>query len=125
MIGVSEQFQRAVKGPHQHVALVEVVQNGAVVRTLAIHAGAVDADRSNRILRRFTASVADPTGELTPASIRDLLAPFGTVLRIHRGVRIPVVTRLVDIDETAARWAEGTRVNTVADAGGDLVLGNA
>lgn len=124
MIGISEEFARAVAGPHEHVALVEVVRDGAVVRTLAVHAGSVDADRSNRILRRFAAAVADPDGELTPEGIRDLLAPFGTVLRIYRGVRIPVVAAVRDVDDTQAEWAAGTRVNTVTNVSGELVLGS-
>lgn len=123
MIGVSTEFRAAVSGPHEHVALVEVEQDGAVVRTLAVHDGSVDADRSNRILRRFTAAVSDPAGELTPAGIRDLLAPFGTVLRLYRGVRIPQVVRVTDVDDVQAQWAEGTRVGTSATDGGDLVLG--
>ena len=124
MIGTSPEFQVAVRGPHLHVARVDVVRDGAVVRTLDVHRGSVDADRSNRILRRFDAQVADAAGELTPAGIRDLLAPFGVVLRLYRGVRIPVVTRLSAIDDTQAQWAAGTRSGTSADPGGDLVLGN-
>lgn len=124
MIGHSEELARTVRGPHTSVALVEVVRDGAVIRTLAVHHGEVDGDRSNRILRRFSAKVADPTGELTPAGIRDLLAPFGTELRLYRGALIPGVQTFTDVDDTAAQWADGTRVGTVADAAGDLVLGN-
>lgn len=123
MIGTSQAFQDHVSGPHEHVARVEVIRDGAVIRTLSVHSGSVDADRSNRILRRFSAGVADADGELTPEGIRDLLAPFGTVLRLYRGVRIPVVTAIRDIDDTQADFTAGTRVNTVANAQGELVLG--
>lgn len=112
-----------VRSAHEHRALVEVVRDGAVVRTLAVVRGSVDADRSGRILRRFDAVVTDPTGELTPAGIRDLLAPFGTELRLYRGVRVPDQTHLVDIFDTQAQWDTGTRSGTVADSVGDLVLG--
>lgn len=124
MIGTSAAFQTAISGPHEHVARIDVIRDGAVVRTLSVHAGSVEADRSGRILRRFTATVADATGELTPEGIRDLLAPFGTTLRIYRGARVPTVTGVRDVDDTQAEWSAGTRVGTVANAQGELVLGN-
>ena len=123
MILVSDAFADQVRRPHTSVARVEVVRDGSVVRTLAVLAGTVEADRSGRILRRFSASVADPTGELTPSGIRDLLAPFGTVLRMYRGVRIPVVNSTTQLTNTTAEWALGTHAGTIAHASGDLVLG--
>lgn len=93
-----------------------------MVRTLAVHSGSVDADRAGRILRRFDAVVADPTGELTPAGIRDLLAPFGTELRLYLGVQVPIVVRVTYVADTDADWNAGTPDDMVAD-GGDLVLG--
>lgn len=123
MIGTSDAFRDLVRRPHEALARVDVVRDGAVVRTLPVHRGSVDADRSGRFLRRFTATVADPDGELTPAGIRDLLAPFGTQLRIHRGVRIPAVASVTDTDDTTAEWAAGTHTGTSASASGDLVLG--
>lgn len=124
MIGTSEAFREAVSTAHEHVALVEVVDDGAVVSTLRVHSGSVDADRSNRILRRFECAVSDPDGTLTPEGIRDLLAPFGRTLRLHRGVRIPMVVAVTDVDDTPTEWAAGTRTDTVANAEGDLVLGS-
>ncbi len=124
MIGTSDEFRDAVSEPHTHFALVEVVQNGAVVRTLPIHSGSVDADRGGRILRRFSCTIADPDGSLTPEGIRDLLAPFGVVLRIYRGALIHVIVAAIDIDDSQAAWNEGTRLNTVGDSNGDLILGN-
>jgi hypothetical protein len=124
VIGTSAAFQAAISGPHEHIARLDAVRDGAVVRTLNVHSGEVSADRSGRILRRFTASVADAEGELTPEGIRDLLAPFGTTLRGYRGVRIPTVTAVRDVDDTQTEWSEGTRAGTVANAQGELVLGN-
>jgi hypothetical protein len=123
MLGTSPEFRDAVRAPHQHVARVEVLRDGAVIRTLDVHGGSVDADRSNRILRRFEATVADPTGELTPGDMRDLLAPFGTEVRLYRGARIPVITDATDVDATPEQWAEGEHINTIAHSSGDLVLG--
>lgn len=124
MIGHTEEFASASRTSQTRKGMFEVVRDGAVIRTLDAHDGRVDADRTNRILRRFTAKVADPTGELTPEGIRDLLAPFGTEVRGYSGVLIPEIQTLIDTDDTAAQFAEGTRVGTVADAAGDLVLGN-
>jgi hypothetical protein len=123
MIGTSQEFQDAVRRSHNPVAKVEVVQDGAVVRTLDVHAGQVDADRTAAQMRRFTAQVADPTGELTPARIRDLLAPFGTVLRLYRGVRIQEISEVSDDDSTQAQWAQGTLTYLVATSGNALELG--
>ncbi len=123
MIGTSAGFQAVVSHAHEHTALVEVVRDGAVVRTLAVHSGSVDADRSGRILRRFDCTVTDADGELTPAGIRDLLAPFGTELRLYRGVRVPHIQQIVNVFDTQTEWDLGTRSNTQADAGGDLTLG--
>lgn len=124
MIGTSDAFKSAVSTAHEHVAFAEVVQDNAVIRTLPVHSGSVDADRSNRILRRFECALADADGALTPEGIRDLLAPFGTTVRLHRGVRIPTVTTITVVDDSPADWAAGTRIGTVANAEGDLVLGN-
>lgn len=122
MIRTSSQFQQVVQGPHHHTARIEVVRDDVVVRTLDAHDGSVDADRNNAIMRRFACKVSDPTGELTPEGIRDLLAPFGTILRFYRGVKIPVIVQVVVVKDTSADWTGGTRSNTVAD-NGDLVLG--
>lgn len=124
MIGTSSEFQEQVSGPHEHVAYAEVERDGAIIDKLAVHSGSVDADRSGRILRRFEAGVADPTGRLTPEGVRDLLAPFGTIVRLYRGVRIPMVVTMRDVDDTAADWTAGTRDGTIANSEGDLVLGN-
>lgn len=123
MIPVSEDFADEVRRPHSSIARVEVVRDDVVVRTLAVLSGTVEADRSGRILRRFSASVADPTGELTPAGIRDLLAPFGTIVRMYRGVRIPVINMTTQITDSTAQWDAGTKAGTIASASGDLVLG--
>jgi hypothetical protein len=123
MLGTSPEYDQIVRGPHNHVAELAVYREGALIRTLDIHEGGVDADQSSAFLRRFDAKVSDPTGELTPGDMRDLLAPFGTEVVPSRGVEIPIITEYADIDDTQAQWAEGEHINTVAHASGDLVLG--
>lgn len=124
MQSVSEDFRNAVRGPHQSVARVEIVRDGIVTRVLDAHAGSVTADRSGAQLRRFSAAVADPTGELPPATLRDELAPFGTQARVYRGVRIQRVVTATALDSDAASWATGDHEGTAADPStGELVLG--
>lgn len=121
MIGTSKEYQEITQGPHHSVALVEVYQNDKLVKILAAHDGAVDADKNNAILRRFDAKVTDPTGALTPEGIRDLLAPFGTIIKLYRGVKIPVVIQVFQIFSTDAAWNTGTFNRTAAD-NGDLII---
>lgn len=123
MIGTSDGFQEQVKQSHVSVAKVEVVQNGAVVLTLAVHSGQVDADRTAAQLRRFDAQVADPDGTLTPAGVRDVLAPFGTLVRPYRGVRVPDIAESDATFVAQADWLTGTSMSTVATVGGALQLG--
>ncbi len=123
MIGTSPELQATVRGPHNSFAEADVIRDGAVVRKLAVHALTVTADRASPILRRFTAAVADPTGELTPAGIRSELAPAGTLVAPYYGVEIPRVVFTSYVDDTAAELAEGTLVDLVTTPAGDLVLG--
>lgn len=124
MLGVTKEFAILVKGSHQHICRVDVVQEGVVVLNLQVHAGTVDADRNNKFMRRFTATVADPDQTLTPATIRDLLAPFGTILKLYMGVRVPVIADIVSLNETANDWGEGQSWGVKVNGSGFLVLGD-
>lgn len=123
MIGTSGDFDRLVKTTHQHIAKVEVHRDGVQVQTLNVHAGSVDADRNNKLMRRFNASVADPDGLLTPEGIRDLLAPFGTELHLFTGISIPIVIDFVSLNEAADDWNSGTGFGVTVNGSGYLVMG--
>jgi len=123
VIGTSEAFQAAVRGPHTAVCKVEVVRDGAVVATLDVHDGSVDADRSAAQLRRFTAEVADPRGELTPRYLRDMLTPFGTQVRLFRGVLLPGVRTVSHEFAGTADWVTGLSNNIITTGDGALELG--
>jgi len=123
MLGITREFALLVKGSHQHICRVDVLQEGVVVISLQVHAGTVDADRNNKYMRRFTATVADPDQTLTPATIRDLLAPFGTILKLYLGVRVPVIAEFVSLNETADDWSEGESWGVQSNVDGFLVLG--
>lgn len=120
--GVSQAFADAVRGEHVVISRIEVERNGLVVARLAAHAGRVDADRSAAHLRRFSAEVADETGELTPGDVRDVLAPFGTVVRVYRGVRLSDVHSVTSVADRDDQWQQGQLVSLTADEG-DLTLG--
>lgn len=77
------------------VSLVEVIRDGVVQRTLDLVEGEVAQDATARIRRRFSATLTDETGDLTPETGRDLLAPFGTEIRVNSGVLVDGTAELV------------------------------
>lgn len=127
MLGTSPEYDVLIKVSQDHVCRIDVKRNDKVELTLLITAGTVIADRNNRFARRITCTVAgwDPrTGiELTPKSIRDLLAPFGAELWAYAGLRIPVEFELVFLAETAPDWAAGDSFGTAVNGSGYLVMG--
>lgn len=125
MLGTSAEYDRLIVTTHGHRARIEVWLDDQFVRTLAVHAGWVDVDRNNKFVRRFTASVADATGELTPAGVRDLLAPLGTEVKPFVGLAVPVSVEIVLRAETAEDWNSGVGSSVVTTPEGYLTLGNA
>ncbi|MCW2904199.1 MAG: hypothetical protein JWO67_6464 [Streptosporangiaceae bacterium] len=116
-------FQTAVQGSHHSVCLVNVIQKGQVVMQLPIVDGTVTADRTSAQMRSFTLTLGDPDGSLTPKDMTSLLAPFGSMCQIFRGVRISTVSAVVDLDNTAAAFNQGTNNGTTGDpATGHLIL---
>lgn len=86
MYAVTRRFLEEVRGSHRAASWVEVLHSGVAVATLAPTTGTVEVNGSNAIRRRFTGTLVDPDGDLTPAEAQDLLMPFGTELRAWRGV---------------------------------------
>ena len=127
MLGTSPEYDILIKTSQDHVCRIDVVRNEKVQMTLLITAGTVTADRNNRFARRITCTVAgwDPrTGtELTPKSIRDLLAPFGAELWAYAGLRVPVEFEVVFLAEEADDWAAGDNFGTTVNGSGYLVMG--
>lgn len=121
MQGTSEEFQDIVRGPHEVRARVDVIRDDIYIRSLAVIDGGVTMDGSAKYPRRFDAKLAaDP--ELTPGEMRDLLAPFGTEVRVFRGAVVPSTAEALDIDATQDTWAQGTHSGTLAHSSGDLIL---
>jgi hypothetical protein len=124
LLPVSDGFLTAVATTHNPNCKVEVIQNGVVVTTLTPFDGSVTADRTAAQLRSCTISIADPTGTLTPVDASSLLAPFGTLIAPYRGVRVPSVEIISNVDNNAATFALGDNNGTWPDpTTGNLILG--
>lgn len=119
----SAALQAAVQSDYQRVSRVKLIREGVVIQEVDVHSGSVTADGSAEQMRRFTAEVSDPTGERTPYDLDDDFAPFGTEVVVETGARIPVMSEVSLIVDSAADWSTGTRFQT-SISGGDLVLGN-
>jgi hypothetical protein len=77
---------------------VEVLYSDAVVTTLTVVTdGSVDIDEV-AVRRSLDMTIVDPDGTLTPGEARDLLAPKGTEIRVHKGLDTsPGVTEWVPL----------------------------
>ncbi len=122
MQGYSREFLTTIRETHEVRSRVDVIRDDIVIMQLDATSGYVDMDATAKNTRRFEAQCTDPTGKLTPQEMRDILAPFGTEVRVHRGALVRATEEKVDVDTTTAQWAEGTHTNTIAHASGDLIL---
>jgi hypothetical protein len=93
MYPVSAAFLTAVRQAHTATTLVHVIDgatgNPTVVQPVDLE---VTIDRTRDVRRTVSGTIADPTGDLTPADADALLAPFGNELRMWRGVMFPAGT---------------------------------
>lgn len=87
---VSDAFLTEVAGPHDIATHVYVTDpDTGDTLELEVTGGQVTADRTRDVRRTVTATLTDPTGELTPVQAEDMLAPFGNELHVERGVAFP------------------------------------
>lgn len=119
----------ALRGSHRMTSRVEVLDGGRPVAELAVTKGAVTCRSSAGRRRTLSCGLGDPTGDLTPAGMEDMLAPNGNELRAWRGVSVPVfsggaLTRVTyevpvgvfgifDVDVTSD-YSGGTQVDLTA-----------
>jgi len=89
MYAVSDAFRTALLDSHRIASRAEVLQGGAVVRSLDVHAGGVEVDGTAAVRRRCSVELVDHTGALTPDQAGDVLTPYGNELRLFRGVVYP------------------------------------
>jgi len=95
---VTDAFKAALTQSHEKAQRVEVLQGGEVKAVLAVVVdGSVKVARGDAIRRSVDLTLVDETGDLTPRTARDLLAPRGTELRVWRGIVLPGGPELVPL----------------------------
>lgn len=124
MRGTSPDFDAAVGRSHTAISQVDVIQNGKVIRQLAVHSGSVKADRTAAQQRSFDVECSDQDGTLTPDGISAVLAPFGTRLQIYRGVRIENVQTVVGHFDTVSSWQVSSTFGMLNGVVGDPSTGS-
>lgn len=90
MQAVSSDWDGAIRGAREKTCLVEVWGPGATSAVVLVaKAGSIRVDESSAVRRALNLSLADlyaPDGTpLTPRKVSDLLAPFGTEIRVWSG----------------------------------------
>lgn len=110
-----------------HVAVSLATVNAALsdvpLATLAVISGTVTVDDTRAVRRTCTLTLQDPTGQLVPADVSDLLHPLsGNELHLWRGLRLasPIAyASLVGGNGPSAYWQLGETSGTTAiDAAG-------
>lgn len=87
---VSNEFKEKVNESHQIVTKVELMYNGAVVQELtSVDQATVSEDKANEVRSRLSMVIVDETGDLTPASLNDRLAPkSANEIKLYRGLKL-------------------------------------
>lgn len=97
-------------------------QDGTVQRELIPVDGSIPADQKQAQMRSFEVQVVDPTGELVPDTLEDLLAP-GWLIQVERGTKIELIVVHEQRCNSADSWAaNGDLVSCLVDGNGDLTL---
>ena len=127
MQGRTPDFDATARKPHTAVSRVDIIQNGAVVGYLSVHAGVVQADRTAALMRTIQVEVSDPDKVLTPLGMTSQIAPFGTRMQVWRGVRIKNTEIVTAFYNAANAWTPLTPTGSMngvkIDTDGGLVLG--
>lgn len=86
MLVSTDAFLAEVRKSHTVVSYVDVITHDNRTFRLDATDGSVTGDRTADIRRRCTASCIDRTGDITPINAESILTPFGTDLKVYRGV---------------------------------------
>lgn len=78
-----DRFRNTLMGSHAIAARAEVWYAGEKQADLSLSDGTISADRAGVVRRTFT-GIVDPAQ--TPSTTTDLLNPFGTVVKLWRGI---------------------------------------
>lgn len=102
---------------HTIVTRAEVLRNGLVEAELVVLDGTADVSSAAEMRRRASVTIADADGTLTPRQASDLLAPFGTELRLWRGIANPYGTSEVGwVHPVATVSISSPKVNDSGDS---------
>lgn len=85
----SDRFAESVKNSHDVITKCEIIDPSGtnVVGELDVIAGSVSVDSTRKTRRSCSLSMQDPTGDLVPNAINDILQPYsGYSLRVWRGI---------------------------------------
>lgn len=79
----SDRYLNALMAPHKMTSRAELYFGGGKVGDLQLVEGLVNADRGSLVRRTFEGTL-DPTN--APASLTDKLTPYGSQLKVFRGI---------------------------------------
>ena len=89
MLTVSSAFTTALSNNHIIATKCEVLTNGSLntsLPTLSVTDGQVRVDVTQSVRRRCELRLTDFTGTITPSTADDILTPYGTELKLYRGL---------------------------------------
>jgi hypothetical protein len=89
MQAVTAAFLSAVQNSHTAVTSVELWANNTFVRYLYPVAGSVEVDARRAVRRSASITLLDEDGTLNPNLPSSVLTPYGSEVRMYRGVRFP------------------------------------
>lgn len=89
MFTSSERFADSIVRSHDVATKCEILDKTGnfVIATLDVVAGSASADSSRKVRRQCSITIEDPTGNLVPNEVDDLLQPYsGYYFRLSRGI---------------------------------------
>jgi hypothetical protein len=89
MQSVSANFLAAVKGSTKPVFYADLWKNNNFIATLPLEEGSVSFDQDSDVQSTASLVVLDNDGTLTPTSMGSNLTPFGSVINIRAGFKLP------------------------------------
>lgn len=84
---VSADFLAEIRRDHVVYSYADVITPTGQTTRLQVMAGSVDVDRTADVRRRAQLTIVDSDHVFTPLNAQSALAPFGSMLKVYRGVR--------------------------------------
>jgi hypothetical protein len=90
MLGTSDAYDARIGNSHTVVTKADLLLDGAVIYPdLPITGGQITVDRTAQYLRSATINLVDVDGDLVPDSPFRSLTPYGTEVKLYRGLLLP------------------------------------